>query len=92
MKKVGRIFLVMVCIIGIAVAGINIMMKYQVNTDGTITLTVQALSTDLKTDCLFAHEVTVRPLENGRFQYVGNKVTLSDRVWSSLFSTTPFVG
>lgn len=33
------------------------------------------LSTDLKTDCLFAHEVTVRPLENGRFQYVGNKVT-----------------
>lgn len=47
----------------------------QVNADGTITLTVQALSTDLKTDCLFAHEVTVRPLENGRFQYVGNKVT-----------------
>ena len=48
---------------------------YQVHPEGTITLTVQVLSTDLKTDCVFAHEVTVRPLENGRFQYVGNKVT-----------------
>ena len=45
------------------------------NTDGTVTLTVEVLSTDLKTDCLFAHEVTIRPLENGGFQYVGNKVT-----------------
>lgn len=49
--------------------------KYMVHSDGTITLTVEMLSTDLKTDCLFAHEVTVRPLENGQFQYVGNKVT-----------------
>lgn len=48
---------------------------YTKNADGTITLTVEALSTDLKMDCLFAHEVTVRPLENGRFQYVGNRVT-----------------
>lgn len=49
--------------------------EYKVNSDGTITLTVEMLSTDLKTDCLFAHELTVRPLENGRFQFVGNKVT-----------------
>ena len=48
---------------------------YQINSDGTITLTVEMLSTDLKIDCLFSHEVTVRPLENGQFQYVGNKVT-----------------
>lgn len=48
---------------------------YTVNSDGTITLTVEMLSTDLATDCLFAHEVTVRPLENGKFQYVSNKVT-----------------
>lgn len=48
---------------------------YRKNADGTLTLTVEALSTDLKTDCLFAHEVTVRPLENGAFQYVGNRVT-----------------
>ncbi|EPB8170386.1 MULTISPECIES: DUF6070 family protein [Bacteria] len=51
------------------------MTEYKINSDGTLTLTVAMLSTDLKTDCLFAHEVTVRPLENGRFQYVGNKVT-----------------
>lgn len=48
---------------------------YVVNSDGTIRLTVEVLSTDLKMDCLFAHEVTIRPLVNGQFQYVGNKVT-----------------
>ena len=46
---------------------------YRTNSDGTMTLTVQAISTDLKTDCLFSHEVTVRPLENG-FHFVGNRV------------------
>ena len=40
-----------------------------------MTLTVQMLSTDLKMDCLFAHEVTVRPLKKGNFQYVGNRIT-----------------
>ena len=48
---------------------------YAVNPDGTMTLTVEMLSTGLKMDCLFAHEVTIRPLENGNFQYVGNRVT-----------------
>ena len=48
---------------------------YKVNTDGTITVTVEMLSTDLAMDCLFAHEVTVRPLENGRFQYMIKKIT-----------------
>ena len=48
---------------------------YVMNPDGTMTLTVQMLSTDLKMDCLFAHEVTVRPLKNGNFQYVGNRIT-----------------
>lgn len=48
---------------------------YKSNPDGTITLTVEMLSTDLKLDCLFAHEVTVRPLSDSTFQYVGNKVT-----------------
>ncbi len=48
---------------------------YRVNGDGTLTLTVELLSTDQKLDCLFAHEVTVRPLEDGGFQFVGNRVT-----------------
>ena len=47
---------------------------YLVNPDGTITITVQMISTDLKSDCLFSHEVTVRPLENEGFQFVGNQV------------------
>ena len=47
----------------------------QDNSDGTITLTVEMMSTDLKTDCLFAHALTVRPLEDSGFQYVGNRVT-----------------
>lgn len=45
------------------------------NQDGTITILVELLSTDLKTDCLFSHAVTVRPLENGAFEYVANKIT-----------------
>lgn len=48
---------------------------YKVNPDGTIILTVEILSTDLAMDCLFAHEVTIRPLENGEFQYISNKIT-----------------
>lgn len=50
------------------------------NSDGTITLTVQVYSPDLKTNRLFTHEVTIRPMENGNFQYVGNRITYtSDR-------------
>lgn len=50
------------------------------NSDGTLTLTVQVHSPELKTDRLFTHEVTVRPLENGGFQYTANQVTyVSDR-------------
>lgn len=45
------------------------------NGDGTLTLTVEAICTDLKLDCIFAHELTVRPLDGGTFQYVGNRVT-----------------
>lgn len=42
--------------------------------DGTLILTVQVLSTDLRTDCLFSHEVTVRPREDGGFQFVANRM------------------
>lgn len=44
------------------------------NEDGTLALTVEARSTDLGIDCLFSHEVTVRPMEDGGFQFVGNRV------------------
>lgn len=48
---------------------------YRENADGTVTLTVEVRSNDLKCDCLFAHEVTIRPAGNGEFQYVGNLIT-----------------
>lgn len=44
------------------------------NADGTISLTVEALCTDLGMDCLFSHEVTVRPLGENVFQFVSNRV------------------
>lgn len=47
---------------------------FRENGDGTLTLTVEALAPDRKTDCIFAHELTVRPLDTGGFQFVGNRV------------------
>lgn len=49
--------------------------NYQENADGTFMLTVNARCNDYKTDCLFTHEVTIRPLENGDYQYLSNKIT-----------------
>lgn len=48
---------------------------FQENEDGTLTLTVDALCTDLAQDRLFSHQLTVRPLGNSGFQYVSNQVT-----------------
>lgn len=45
------------------------------NADGTKTLLVSCLSTDIPTDCLFSHELTVRDLPDGGFQFVSNRVT-----------------
>lgn len=45
------------------------------NPDGTLTLVAEICSTDFRDDCFFSHEVTVRPLEDGTFQYIANRVT-----------------
>ncbi len=45
------------------------------NSDGALTLSVQVASPELKTDKLFCHEVVVRPLADGNFQYVSNRMT-----------------
>lgn len=47
---------------------------FSVNADGTITLTVEAVCTDLGMDCLFSHAVTVRPVGENGFQFVSNRV------------------
>ena len=45
------------------------------NDDGTVTVTVDVLCFDLQAFPLFTHEVTVRPHDDGSFQYLANTVT-----------------
>ncbi len=45
------------------------------NPDGTFTISVTVSSLEKKTDKLFCHEVTIRPLEDGGFQYVSNRIS-----------------
>lgn len=56
------------------------------NGDGTLTLTVELYSTDLKTDCLFAHELTVRTLGETDFQFVGNRITFQTEEYGLPYS------
>ena len=42
------------------------------NDDGTITLVVNAVYSEDNTSRAYTHEVTVRPMDGGRFQYVSN--------------------
>ncbi len=51
---------------------------YSENADGTITLTVNAVFSYEGTAKAFAHEVVIRPLEDGGFHYVSNKITGGD--------------
>ena len=44
------------------------------NKDGTITLTVRAVDPGEHKAAAFTHETVVRPLDNGGFQYVSNRV------------------
>lgn len=44
------------------------------NSDGTITLTVNVGSPDLKADTVFIHEVTIRQMGENAFQYVSNRI------------------
>ncbi len=45
------------------------------NEDGSLTLKVTVMCLDKQTDCLFTHEVTVMPSDDGDFIYLGNKIT-----------------
>lgn len=47
---------------------------YKENNDGTITLTVNAVYPRKNTSKAFSHEVVVRPLSDGGFQYVSNQI------------------
>lgn len=44
------------------------------NDDGTVTLTVDAVCEMLGTDEVMSHQLTIKFLEDGSFQYLGNKI------------------
>lgn len=48
------------------------------NSDGTLTLTANVVFPYAGNSKVFAHEVVVRPLENGGVQYVSNRIILSE--------------
>ena len=48
--------------------------EYENRRDGTIVLTVHAVWTERDTDAAFCHQVVIRPLKDGSFQYVSNHI------------------
>ena len=48
--------------------------RQTMNSDGTITLTVNVGSPDLKADTVFVHDVTIRQMGENAFQYVSNRI------------------
>lgn len=76
------------------------MIAYEENEDGTIKLTVNAVWPEKNRGKAFSHEVVVRPLKDGGFQYVSNYVIpwvenveevwyperLSDEKWREYYS------
>lgn len=62
----------------------------QDNGDGTFTLSVRVGSPEKKTDCLFSHEVTIRPLRDGGWQYVSNRMT-EVREWGLPYHESRFM-
>lgn len=52
--------------------------SYEENEDGTVCLTVNAVWPKENMERAFCHEVTVRPMENGGFRYISNRVIPSD--------------
>ena len=51
---------------------------YTENSDGTITLTANVVSPYSGNSKVYAHEVVIRPLEDGRVQYVSNRIIPSE--------------
>lgn len=70
------------------------------NEDGTVTLDVSAVYPDLNLSRAYTHQVVIRPLTDGGFQYVSNKITylsgeniinwhvnrLTDTLWDKYYS------
>ena len=57
------------------------------NNDGTITLTANVVFPYAGDSKVYAHEVVVRPLENGRVQYVSNQIIPSEDNYEETWHT-----
>ena len=66
--------------------------EYATNDDGTITLTVNAVYPSEGTSKAFSHEVVIRPLEDGAFQYVSNTVLRSKDDYGTGWHTDRLTG
>lgn len=51
---------------------------YDRQEDGTLKLIIHAVWEIEESDCAFSSELTVRPMEDGRYQYISNLVISSD--------------
>lgn len=57
------------------------------NTDGTLTLLVNAVYPNAETSRAFTHELVVRPDEQGGFRYVSNRVLRTERDYNTDWHT-----
>lgn len=64
--------------------------SYEENTDGTITLLVNVVWPEQHLAKAYCHEVVVRPLENGTFQYVSNHIIPSEENVEATWYTEKF--
>lgn len=60
---------------------------YEENSDGTITLTVNAVYPDENTSKAFVHEVVIRPLTESSLQYVSNRMLSSEDNYEAWWHT-----
>lgn len=60
---------------------------YHQNDEGTLTLIINARCNSYKTDCLFTHEVVIRPLKDGSYQYLSNKITTKGTYELPIYTT-----
>lgn len=57
--------------------------NYKEKEDGTIVLTVNAVYPEDNTSRSFTHETVIRPLEEGRYQYVSNQVVYPEETYDA---------
>ncbi len=66
--------------------------NYKEKEDGTIVLTVNAVYPEDNTSRSFTHETVIRPLEDGRYQYVSNQVIYPEETYDAWWHAERLTG